>query len=103
MSGFRRRAAFVVLKAYKTVVSPVFAAFGARCRHAPTCSEYAAEAVSKHGLWAGGWMALARLLRCRPGGSSGWDPVPEERKRAPFWAPWAYGDWRSGDRPAPQD
>ncbi len=102
MPGLRRRAAYIALKAYKTALSPLFYMFGARCRHAPTCSEYAAEAVARHGVWPGGWMALARLCRCRPGGSSGWDPVPTERLRAPVWAPWAYGDWRSGERPAPK-
>ncbi len=93
MAGLRKKAAYAVLKAYKTVISPVFYAFGARCRHEPSCSEYSAEAVTLHGLWAGFWMTIARLSRCRPGGSSGFDPVPRSRKHSPFWAPWGLGDW----------
>ncbi len=101
MSELRGKAARGALRAYKSTLSPVFYAFGVRCRHAPTCSEFGADAVSRHGVWAGGWMTLARLLRCRPGGSSGWDPVPEVKPDAPFWAPWRYGDWRTHERPAP--
>ncbi|MEM6946619.1 MAG: membrane protein insertion efficiency factor YidD [Pseudomonadota bacterium] len=82
-----------LLRAYKAGISPVLAVFGARCRHAPTCSEYAALAVSRHGVWAGGWMALARVLRCRPWGSSGYDPVPQRVSAAPWYLPWRHGDW----------
>lgn len=49
---------------------------GNSCRHAPTCSEYAYEAIAIHGLWAGGWMGLFRILRCGPFGTHGFDPVP---------------------------
>ena len=45
-----------------------------------------------------GWMALARFIRCRPGGSHGYDPAPETRPDVPFWQPWRYGDWKSGPR-----
>lgn len=82
-----------LLRLYKLTLSPVFALFGARCRYGPSCSEYAAEAVSRHGLWAGSWMTLARLQRCRPGGGCGYDPVPA-KNRVPFWTPWHYGDWK---------
>jgi len=87
-----------LLRVYKATLSPVLALFGARCRHGPSCSEYMAEAVSRHGLWAGGWMGIARLQRCRPGGSMGYDPVPERPETAVWWRPWTYGDWR-GPRP----
>ena len=49
---------------------------GMHCRHLPTCSQYADEAIGRFGLWAGGWMTLARLLRCHPWGTSGLDVVP---------------------------
>jgi putative membrane protein insertion efficiency factor len=47
------------------------------CRFTPTCSQFAVEAVSRHGARRGSTMALRRLMRCRPGGPSGFDPVPE--------------------------
>lgn len=101
MSGLRRSIAYGLLKVYKLTLSPVFMVFGVRCRHTPTCSEFGAECVACHGVWKGGWMTLARFVRCRPGGSSGYDPVPEETKPAPFWAPWRYGDWALTERPFP--
>ncbi|WP_084399263.1 membrane protein insertion efficiency factor YidD [Henriciella aquimarina] len=101
MSAFRRKAAHAALKTYKLTLSPTFQLFGAQCRHVPSCSEYCAECVSRHGLWAGGWMTLARLSRCRPGGSRGFDPVPESKPESPFWAPWRSGDWACTERPFP--
>ena len=47
------------------------------CRYVPSCSYYAAEAVEVHGAVKGAWLSARRLLRCRPGGPSGWDPVPD--------------------------
>ena len=47
------------------------------CRFTPTCSQYALEAVQTHGAWRGLGLAVRRLGRCRPGGPSGYDPVPE--------------------------
>jgi putative membrane protein insertion efficiency factor len=68
---------------------------GRECRYLPTCSEYADEAIRRHGLWAGGWMGLARICRCRPGGGDGYDPVPHSlRADASPLAPWRYGAWR---------
>lgn len=66
---------------------------GNSCRHLPTCSEYGYEAIARHGLWRGGFMALFRVLRCGPGGSHGFDPVPETlAARFAWWAPWRL--WR---------
>jgi uncharacterized protein len=68
---------------------------GFHCRHLPSCSEYADEAIGRFGLWAGGWMTLARLCRCHPWGTSGLDVVPESLPRTSSWyLPWRYGLWR---------
>ncbi len=72
-----------------------FKAFlGWPCRHAPTCSEYALEAIEKNGAWKGFWLTISRLSRCRPGGSHGFDPVPDLTKvKHPIWMAWRYGIW----------
>jgi len=49
---------------------------GNSCRHLPTCSEYGYEAVARHGLFKGSWLALKRVASCGPFGSRGFDPVP---------------------------
>lgn len=103
MSGIRRSFAYGLLKAYKLTLSPLFMVFGTRCRHAPTCSEYGAECVSRFGIWRGSWMTLARFQRCRPGGSCGHDPVPDFANPAPFYTPWKYGDWALTERQFPVD
>jgi hypothetical protein len=88
--------AFVSL--YRYTLSPLV---GFHCRHLPTCSDYADTALKRHGLWAGSWMALARLLRCHPWGTSGLDFVPQTPpERARWYLPWRYGRWR-GTRTAP--
>ena len=48
---------------------------GGHCRFHPTCSQYAIDALNKHGAWKGGWRTLKRIARCRPGGGSGYDPA----------------------------
>jgi len=64
---------------------------GHSCRHLPTCSEYGYEAIARHGLWAGGWLALFRVARCGPGGTRGLDPVPEKLvPRFRWYLPWRY-------------
>ncbi|MGN6585437.1 MAG: membrane protein insertion efficiency factor YidD [Rhizobiaceae bacterium] len=71
---------------------------GNTCRHLPTCSEYAYEAVARHGLWIGGWLALFRVARCGPGGTHGLDPVPAEfAPRYHWYLPWRY--WQAGRHP----
>ena len=83
-----------LLRIYKVTLSPVFVMFGVRCRHAPTCSEYAAAAITRFGLWPGMWMGFARFTRCRPGGTCGHDPIPEALSDdAHWWTPWRYGVW----------
>lgn len=62
-----------LVRAYQYAISP---AFPPCCRHLPTCSAYAVEAITEHGALRGGFMSLGRLLRCHPWGTSGYDPVP---------------------------
>ena len=59
--------------AYKVTLSPWI---GRQCRFIPTCSDYAAEALTLHGPFRGGALAARRLCRCHPFGGSGYDPVP---------------------------
>jgi len=47
------------------------------CRHEPSCSQYGAQALRRHGLAAGLWLTFKRVIRCQPWGSQGYDPVPE--------------------------
>lgn len=89
------RAVLGLIRLYKLTLSPLV---GRDCRYLPTCSAYAADAVRAHGAWKGSWMAGARLCRCHPWGGSGFDPAPEVAPKAPWWAPWRYGDWRGGER-----
>jgi putative membrane protein insertion efficiency factor len=63
----------LIIKIYQNLISPLFPA---TCRYQPTCSHYAKEALQKHGLFKGGFLALKRILSCHPWGGSGYDPVP---------------------------
>lgn len=72
---------------------------GFHCRHLPTCSEYALEAIDRNGPWRGGWLTVSRLWRCRPGGTSGYDPVPDIAAEQHPLAPWRYGRWRRAGCP----
>jgi putative membrane protein insertion efficiency factor len=73
----RDRLAHALLSVYKSLFAPVLHSFGlAQCRFLPTCSEYAYAAIVRHGWIRGLWLALRRLARCHPWGSSGFDPVP---------------------------
>jgi putative membrane protein insertion efficiency factor len=62
-----------LIRAYQFAVRPLLAG---SCKFVPSCSEYAAEAVSKHGPWRGAWLGVRRLCRCHPWSSGGIDPVP---------------------------
>ncbi|MDR2685176.1 MAG: membrane protein insertion efficiency factor YidD [Rickettsiales bacterium] len=62
------------IKIYQVGISPIVGGKCA-CRFYPSCSDYAVDAVRKYGVWRGGWMAVRRILRCRPGGGSGVDEV----------------------------
>jgi putative membrane protein insertion efficiency factor len=73
-----RRAVVFLLRGYQALLSPLLPA---ACRFEPTCSRYAVEAVTRHGVFVGLWLAARRLGRCRPGGGGGDDPVPPRRSR----------------------
>jgi uncharacterized protein len=98
LTGAPRRAARGLVTLYRYTLSPLV---GFHCRHLPTCSAYADEALDRFGLWAGGWMTLARLLRCHPFGTSGLDVVPGAPPPGARWyVPWRYARWR-GTNPGP--
>ena len=71
--GRAARALLLAIEAYRLTLSPLF--LGA-CRFEPSCSRYASQAIGRHGARRGLGLALRRLLRCRPFGASGFDPVP---------------------------
>src|ERR1700694_6257845 len=73
MQRLPRNAARAMIWTYRHTLSPLV---GYNCRHLPTCSVYADEAIERFGLWGGGWMTLARLLRCQPRCTSGIDHGP---------------------------
>lgn len=62
----------LLIKFYKSAISPYL---GSNCRFTPTCSTYAAQAITKYGAGKGSWMALKRVLRCNPFCKGGHDPV----------------------------
>jgi len=64
-----------LVKIYQTLISPLTPA---TCRFQPTCSHYTLEALNKHGLFKGGWLAVKRIFSCHPWGRSGYDPVPDK-------------------------
>lgn len=66
------------IRFYQVAISPFLPA---SCRFEPTCSSYAMEALKKHGLFHGGFLAIKRILSCHPWGRRGFDPVPEKKCR----------------------
>jgi putative membrane protein insertion efficiency factor len=68
-----------MLRAYKWLLSPLFAG---SCRYLPSCSDYTAEAIERHGVMTGIALGVHRLGRCHPWGGAGLDPVPD------------HGPWR---------
>jgi len=68
-----KRAALAALRFYKRYVSP---GLPPACRYTPTCSEYAMEAIERHGVLKGGLLAMRRLVSCNPFSRGGYDPVP---------------------------
>jgi putative membrane protein insertion efficiency factor len=68
-----KRLLVALIRFYQYAISPYL---GRRCRYFPTCSEYVAEAVEKHGAIKGSWLGTKRLCRCHPWHPGGYDPVP---------------------------
>lgn len=62
-----------LVRAYQFAISPLLVG---GCRFVPSCSEYAVQALQRHGPWRGTWLAVRRVVRCRPGRPGGYDPVP---------------------------
>ena len=92
ITGPARRLAHFLIRAYQLTLSSLI---GRQCRHLPTCSSYVDEAIERHGVWFGGWMGLARICRCHPFGTSGFDPVPRGLAPGTRWfLPWRCGHWR---------
>jgi len=77
LQGVPRRLAIGVVRVYQLAR----AGRPSPCRFVPSCSAYAVEALSQHGLVRGGWLSLRRIARCRPGGGFGYDPVPDPGER----------------------
>jgi putative membrane protein insertion efficiency factor len=80
MKYLARNALLLVLRGYKWAISPLFPP---ACRYVPTCSEYAMEAVQRHGAVLGSLKAAGRLLRCHPFAPGGYDPVVRDDAPAP--------------------
>lgn len=64
-----------LIKAYRYIISPFMAP---HCRFYPSCSDYAEEAITRHGSLRGGWLSLRRIACCHPFHPGGYDPVPRE-------------------------
>jgi len=74
----------LLIRFYQIAISPpLHLVLGptAGCRYTPTCSEYALQAVRRHGVFRGLWFGAKRILRCNPWGGSGHDPVPPAQDR----------------------
>jgi hypothetical protein len=68
-----KRLLLALVRGYQYLLRPML---GANCRFAPSCSDYAFEAISRYGAWKGSWLALRRISRCHPYHPGGYDPVP---------------------------
>lgn len=68
-----RRLFILPIRFYQGAISPLFPPV---CRFTPTCSQYAVQAIMRHGVVKGSWLAIRRIARCHPWGGSGYDPVP---------------------------
>ena len=72
-----RVALLYLIKTYQSLLSPIL---GPCCRFYPNCSEYSLEAITKHGIFYGGWLSVCRILKCQPIHPGGIDWVPEKKR-----------------------
>jgi uncharacterized protein len=90
-NGIAARLLKAPVHAYRWTLKPLI---GLECRHLPTCSQYALDAIDRNGAWKGFWLMVARLSRCHPWGTSGYDAAPDlSGVREPLWRAYRYGDW----------
>ena len=95
MQQLPRKVAKLLVKApvhaYRWTLKPLI---GQECRHLPTCSAYALDAIDRNGAWRGLWLATARICRCHPWGTAGFDPAPDITREHQPLRPWRYGRWK---------
>jgi uncharacterized protein len=81
LDGIVKSVLLSLIRFYQVTLSSVM---GRRCRYLPTCSEYASDAINRHGPWRGFLLGFARISRCHPWGGAGFDPVPDVYE-GPVW------------------
>ena len=64
------------IRLYQLTISPLL---GTHCRHTPSCSQYAIDAIREWGVFRGTWLGVKRIERCHPWGTHGYDPVPKKK------------------------
>ena len=67
-----------IIKLYQIVLSPML---GPTCRFHPSCSHYAIDAITEHGMIKGTWLSIKRILKCHPLNNGGYDPVPKKKQK----------------------
>jgi putative membrane protein insertion efficiency factor len=75
-----RKIFILPIRLYQLLLSPLL---GQNCRHDPTCSNYAIQAIEEWGVFKGIWMGIKRIAKCHPWGTFGYDPVPKNNKKTP--------------------
>ncbi len=76
--GLMKKIIIGCIKLYQAIPGPWHGA----CRHIPTCSNYGIEAINTHGCIKGSFLTIKRIIKCNPWGTSGYDPVPEKRRKS---------------------
>ncbi|MEE3226693.1 MAG: membrane protein insertion efficiency factor YidD, partial [Bacteroidota bacterium] len=81
MKDFAKKALIFPIRLYQRFLSPLLPP---SCRYEPTCSHYSVEAIQRHGIFKGSWLAIKRIASCNPCGGSGYDPVPPVKKQSAY-------------------